>query len=115
MGVCSRGSSAVYVEAAVAAGSIGRTDIVAALQPQVLTALEELRWIRREDVACLVTHVIDCAYVHHTPERERVMDEIRSRLAAHGVHLIGRYGLWDYISMEDSIESAVAAVQERLG
>jgi hypothetical protein len=52
------------------------------------------------------------AYVHHTPTRNESVRFILNRLKEHNVYPIGRYGLWDYTSMEDSMESARAAVCE---
>jgi protoporphyrinogen oxidase len=80
----------------------------------VVAALEQLGWVRSEDIVCSVTHVIRCAYVHHTPEREQLVDRIRSRLNECGIYPIGRYGLWDYTGMEDSIDSALSTVRSLL-
>lgn len=110
-GMCTPGNSAIYVEAAVPGEDVDRTDVVGELQPQVIAALVQLGWVRSEDIVCSVTHVIRCAYVHHTPERERLIGRIRSRLEECGIHPIGRYGLWDYTGMEDSIESALVTVR----
>ncbi len=49
------------------------------------------------------------AYVHHTPDRDSTVKAILERLRNAGIFPIGRYGLWDYTSMEDSMESARAA------
>lgn len=113
-GICTPGNSAVYVEAAVPGEEIDGTDIVGPLQQRVVSALEQFGWIRSADILCSVTHVIRCAYVHHTPEREGVIDTIHSRLKQYGIYPIGRYGLWDYTGMEDSIVSAYATVKELL-
>jgi UDP-galactopyranose mutase len=49
-----------------------------------------------------------------TPEREELIDSIVSHLKDGDVRLIGRYGQWDYISMEDCIRSAINVVEEIL-
>ena len=59
---------------------IDRVDIVSKLQAEVIAALEKLGWVRSEDIVCAVTHVIRCAYVHHTPERDQLVEEILGRL-----------------------------------
>jgi len=110
-GMCTPGNSAIYVEAAVPGEDSDHTNIVGELQPKVIAALEQLGWVSSEDIVCSVTHVIRCAYVHHTPERELRIDRIRSRLGECGIYPIGRYGLWDYTGMEDSIESGLATVR----
>ncbi|MFA5956244.1 NAD(P)/FAD-dependent oxidoreductase [Hyphomicrobium sp.] len=110
----SPGMSAVYVEVGVPGESIARVDIISKTQRDVVAALEALGWVKSEDIICAVTHVIRCAYVHHTPERDRLVDEILARLNAFGIHPIGRYGLWDYVGMEDSISSALTTVEAQL-
>jgi hypothetical protein len=72
--------------------------------------LEKLGWISSRDVVCVVTHIIRHAYVHHTNKRDRLVGSILELLRKHDVFPIGRYGLWDYTSMEDSMESARTAV-----
>jgi protoporphyrinogen oxidase len=111
-GTCSSGQSSVYVEVGVPGDQVDGIDISGDLQSRVVSALEGLRWMRREDIVCSVVQVIRCAYVHHTPEREAVVRDIRSRLNHFGIYPIGRYGLWDYIGMEDSIESAFSTVRK---
>ena len=94
---------------------LDRTDLVCDLQPRVMESLEDLGWVRSRDVACVVIHVMRHAYIHHTPHRDRALEIILGRLREASIFSIGRYGLWDYISMEDSMESARAAVKEMLG
>jgi protoporphyrinogen oxidase len=91
-----------------------RVDIAGDLEPRVLDALERLGWLQREQVVCRATTVIPCAYVHHTPTRDAVVARITARLAEHGVRSIGRYGAWDYTSMEDSMLDGIAAAQQAI-
>jgi protoporphyrinogen oxidase len=111
-GTCAPGNSAIYVEVGLSSEEVDRIDLLHDLQPKVIKSLEELGWIDSRDVACVVIHVMRHAYVHHTPHRDRALDVILSRLREYGVVPIGRYGLWDYTGMEDSMESARAAVLE---
>ena len=113
--MCSNGYNAVYVEVGVPGEDIDRTDIARKLQTEVIAALEKLGWVKSEDIVCTVAHVIRCAYVHHTPERDQLVRDILSRLNAAGIHPIGRYGLWDYVGMEDSISSALTTVEALTG
>lgn len=106
-GVMPPGHSAVYVEVGMPAEQAKRPGLLAALEPQVEQALHDLGWVRREQIVCRVTHLLECAYVHLTPERDKVVPEIMGRLGDHGVFPIGRYGTWDYTSMEDSIVSGI--------
>jgi len=110
----SHGLSAVYVEVGVPGEDIDKVDIVGKTQKDVIAALETLGWVKSEDIICAVTHVIRCAYVHHTPERDELVQKILAKLGAFGIHPIGRYGLWDYVGMEDSINSALTTVEAHL-
>jgi protoporphyrinogen oxidase len=111
-GTCAPGRSSVYVEVAVPSIQLRTIDIVKDLQPRVIAALERLGWVETRAVACVVIHVIRHAYIHHTVARESIVSAVMLRLHQHGVYPIGRYGLWDYTSMEDSMESARSAVRE---
>lgn len=110
-GTAATGTSSMYVEVGVPSEQLATLDIAGDLQPRVLAALESLSWLDRRQVAVLAVHVIECAYVHHTPEREAAVAGMVARLGQHGIVPIGRYGLWDYTSMEDSIRSGIAAVE----
>lgn len=111
-GACASGYSALYVEVGMSPEDADRVHLVEDLQPEVLRCLEKLGWIRSNDVTCVVTHILRCAYVHHTNDRDQLVSSIVGRLRKYDVIPIGRYGLWDYTSMEDSIESARNAVLE---
>jgi protoporphyrinogen oxidase len=111
-GACAPGYSALYVEVGVSPEHADSLDLVKHLQPDVLSWLEKLGWISSRDVVCVVTHIIRYAYVHHTNSRDRLVGSILERLRKRDVFPIGRYGLWDYTSMEDSMESARTAVLE---
>jgi len=110
-GLCPPGRASLYVEVGVPGKELEGLDVHRDIEPRVLQALAGLGWVKPEDIAVKVVHVIRCAYVHHTPARERLLGDIFEKLRAHGVFPIGRYGTWDYISMEDSIFSGIAAVQ----
>ncbi len=109
-GTCTPGHSALYVEVGLRPEEADQINIVHDLQPRVVKSLEELGWVDSRNVTCIVTHVMRHAYVHHTSQRDRVVEMILGRLQEYCVFPIGRYGLWDYTSMEDSMESARAAV-----
>lgn len=81
------------------------------LQQNVMEKLDALGWLRTRDLVCSVLTTISCAYVHHTPERDAVMEVLLPRLKELRITPIGRYGTWDYTSMEDSIYGGIAAVE----
>jgi protoporphyrinogen oxidase len=111
-GTCTPGNNSVYAEVGVPSEEIDRARLVTDLQPRVIAALDGLGWIDSSAVTCVVIHVIRCAYVHHTERRDCLVDGVLARLQQFGVDPVGRYGLWDYTSMEDSIESALDAVRK---
>jgi protoporphyrinogen oxidase len=113
-GMCPPGCSSLYVEVGVSGAEVDQVNIIDAVQPAVIKALAHLGWVRPEKIICSVAQVIRCAYVHHSFERERVIERIFERLKSFDIHPIGRYGLWDYISMEDSIISAIETVKKIL-
>ena len=111
-GMCPPDCYSLYVEVGINGADLDNINVTEDIQPKVFNALSALGWVRQKDVVCSVVHIIHCAYVHHTFEREHVVEKIFKRLASFGIHPIGRYGLWDYISMEDSIISAMDAVKK---
>jgi protoporphyrinogen oxidase len=100
-GTCSHGRAAIWAEFGVPADQLVESDLLT-VQEDVITALERLGWLERGNVECVVMHVLHCAYVHHTPEAEVLVGQIFKRLSDSGVWPVGRYGRWDYNSMEDS-------------
>lgn len=113
-GTCTPGHSALYVEVGVPGANIDMVDLVKELQPKVIAALESLGWIDSRAIECVAIHVLRHAYVHHTSHCDSLLNVIFKRLHECGVYPIGRYGLWDYTSMEDSMESARSTVKEVL-
>ena len=61
--------------------------------------------ILREDDEILVSDVvrIECAYVIHDRQRRPALDTIIPFLEGYDIHSIGRYGTWEYNSMEGAI------------
>jgi len=113
-GTCTPDRSSIYVEVGATPEDLERTTLVADLQPMVILALQDLGWLDIRDVDCVVAHTMRCAYVHHTPQRDTAVKYILDRLREYQVFPIGRYGTWDYTSMEDSMESARQTVMEAL-
>lgn len=113
-GMATTGHNAIYVEVGLPSGAVVQTNLVDDLQPRVIRSLEDLGWVDSRKIVCVVAHVISHAYIHHTPQRDSALEIILSRLRDYSIHPIGRYGLWDYTSMEDSMESARSAVLEHI-
>jgi protoporphyrinogen oxidase len=108
-GVAPPGTTSLYVEVTFRPEAEPDAE---RLWPEVLGALQRIGIVRgASEVA--VRHVvrIPCAYVVFDPARKRVLPQILGALAARGVTSIGRYGAWEYSSMEkallDGMEAAV--------
>jgi protoporphyrinogen oxidase len=100
-----KGMTALYVE--VAASHNAPVPVMGALLDDIFSSLDRLGWVHRSQCAIVTANWIECAYVHFDHARKKTVSEIFGILKKHDVHPIGRYGLWDYISMEDSILSGV--------
>jgi len=109
-GTTTPGHGALYVEVGMQPQEVDRTDLVHDLQLKVLESLNALGWVESREISCVVIHEMRHAYIHHTPQRDSALAAILARLREAQVYPIGRYGLWDYISMEDSMESARTTV-----
>ncbi len=61
--------------------------------------------ILRENDEILVEDVvrIECAYVIYDLNRKQALETILPFLASQRIHSVGRYGAWEYSSMEDAI------------
>ena len=59
-----------------------------------------------KDISCLSLNSLYPAYVHFKNDQGNLIEEILNWLKLNNIYSIGRYGSWDYISMEDCIKSA---------
>ena len=81
--------------------------VMSNLIKEIFFDLERLGWMRREDCLILSADWIDFAYVHFDHSRQEKVRKILEILNHYHVYPIGRYGLWDYISMEDTILTSI--------
>ena len=102
--------TSLYVE--VAYSHIDNPPLLDSIISNVLSSLEKLGWVHRDDCITISANWIECGYVHFTQNFREVKGEIQSLLKEYNVYLIGRYGQWDYLSMEDSIISGINRAQE---
>ena len=72
--------------------------------------------ILRKDDRILTRHVIDIdfGYVVFDEHRQTHLQKLIDYLASRNIYTAGRYGRWDYFSMEDSILSGKAAAEQIL-
>jgi protoporphyrinogen oxidase len=65
-----------------------------------------------EDICLKYSLLLKNAYVIFDAYRDRVVPEIERHLAKMGVLLAGRWGRWEYSSMEDAIRQGFAAADK---
>jgi protoporphyrinogen oxidase len=107
------GASSVTAEVAF---SDRRPIDVAATVKQVKADLERVGILKRGDpIGVEVNFEIPCAYVLYDHDRRRSLAEIQRYLRSQNVHSVGRYGSWEYSSMEDAIASGKEAAELLLG
>lgn len=107
-----RGKSSLYVEFSYR----GRRPPARWAGAAVLKPLAALGWIRGpRDVQVRVDLDLPGAYVVYDRAREIVVPDLLAALARRGVECAGRYGLWEYGSMESAIAQGRAAAWKILG
>jgi protoporphyrinogen oxidase len=79
---------------------------VEAMRARVLTDLAKNKVITTQKLVASHSVVMDPAYVHITQASMAEHARLSKKLAASGVHAIGRYGGWKYCSIEDNIVEA---------
>jgi len=99
------GCSSLYVE--VARLDFSREDIPA-LTRRIKDDLVACGMLRRDDrIVAEQAMIVNPAYVIYDVHRRRVVPELLGWLARRGIHSIGRYGRWEYGSMEDAIHQGM--------
>ncbi|HEX9602471.1 MAG TPA: FAD-dependent oxidoreductase [Myxococcales bacterium] len=75
------------------------------LAAHAVASLHELGLLDRARVRLLRSRTIPVAYVLFDHEHAAARAQVIAHLHGHGVHVAGRYGNWEYSSMEDAILS----------
>jgi len=68
----------------------------------------------RRDIKLIYPMILKDAYVIFDKEREKVLPEIKEQLEKHGIFPVGRWGKWEYSSMEDAILDGFDAAEKIL-
>jgi protoporphyrinogen oxidase len=84
-----------------------------ALLEQAVSGLERCGLLDRKDILVKRARTIPTAYVLFDHEHARARAIVLEHLRANGVHAAGRYGNWEYSSMEDALLSGRAAAFAR--
>ncbi|MGA1865778.1 MAG: protoporphyrinogen/coproporphyrinogen oxidase [bacterium] len=98
-------TTAFYVE--VAFSDNKTLPVMSTLLDEIFFCLEKVGWAKRQMCTVLTANWIDCAYVYFDHNRKETVEKIFNKLSHNKIHPIGRYGLWDYITMEDAIISGI--------
>jgi protoporphyrinogen oxidase len=104
-----RGASSLYVEFSYRGGAPDPK----ALGRHAVEKLKGLKWISSErDVAVRVDLDLPGAYVLYDENRDEIVEELLAHFRRRGVHSIGRYGRWEYGSMESAIYQGLEAARK---
>jgi len=100
------GYSSLYVEISSSYSCIKNSEQIVR---EVIEQLSEINILKKRDKIVLKSvFLINPAYVIYDEYHSESTENIREYLEKNDVHLIGRYGEWKYISMEESIISGLS-------
>jgi protoporphyrinogen oxidase len=77
-----------------------------------LDRMSRAGWVEVDDIVLVQEHILSPAYVACRSGGRSAIQEVCQRLRSAGIHLAGRFGCWDYYSMEDALLSGVRAARE---
>ena len=75
------------------------------IKQKILESLKEIG-IKKEDIDTELELLLPYAYVVYDKERERVLPEIFDFLKRNKIYTTGRFGNWEYSSMQESVINA---------
>jgi protoporphyrinogen oxidase len=106
--VAPRGHASVYVEFSYS----GKPPDKKALGRHAVEKLKELGWLRSEkQVIARVDLNLRDAYVIYDEHRDEITRRLLEFYEKHHVHSVGRYGRWEYGSMESAMEQGIEAAR----
>ena len=113
--VAPEGASSMYIEITHRPDGKGEKLDADAVTARSVADLEKCGILRKGD-RILTRHVIDIkfAYVVFDDHRQTHLQVLIDYLESRDIYTAGRYGRWDYFSMEDSILSGKAAAERIL-
>jgi len=98
--LCPKGTSSMYIEISYRGSKISKQKMLA----KALSNLKSAGIIKPSDkIVSKVFLDIPYAYVVYDKNRKSAVDAIKKYLNKKSVHSIGRYGGWEYSTMEDAI------------
>ncbi len=110
--VAPKGHSSLYVEF-----SYGNSKPdPQALGKQAIQKLKKLKWLSSEkQVVTRVDLNLPGAYVVYDKDRDKIVAGLLDYYRKHGVYSVGRYGRWEYGSMESAMEQGIETSRKILG
>lgn len=66
----------------------------------------------KNDIVVKHSMILNNAYVIYDNKRDEIVSQIRKKLETYGVYTAGRWGNWEYSSMEDAILEGFAAAEQ---
>lgn len=110
--VAPKGHASLYVEFSYR----GTRPDPRALGRHALQKLTELGWIQNErQVVSRVDLDLPNAYVLYDGDRDAAVSGLLAYFEKNGVHSVGRYGRWEYGSMESAMEQGITAARKIIG
>ena len=112
-GMVPAGHFSLYVEFSYGPGE---KPTPAALGRHAFEKLKALGWVKsRKDLAVRVDLNLPGAYVIYDENRESILGELFRFLTKRGVQSVGRYGRWEYGSMESAMDQGRQAARALIG
>ena len=110
--VAPKGHASVYVEFSYR----GPRPDGRAIGRHAVQKLKQLGWIKNEkQIVSRVDLNLPGAYVIYDAKRDETVAALLSFFRKNHVHSVGRYGRWEYGSMESAMEQGIQAAREILG
>lgn len=110
---CPDGYASLSIEHTIANG--GRRISTPAIADQALEHLSDRGLIEVEERVLLAERSISPAYVVRRAPGRAAFGELERTLRHHGVWLAGRFGTWDYLSIEEAFDSGERAGRACVG
>jgi protoporphyrinogen oxidase len=101
---CPPGSASLSIECGLHPAQVEKRS-AREIAESAVRLTEELGIARVDELLFAREVTIDPAYVIDRSDGRDAFRSLFEELAAHGIHPIGRYGRWEYFSMEDAFSS----------
>ena len=104
-----KGCSSVFAEVSF------KTRPPKGIDEKIIRGLMDMNILRnKKDIVVKYPMVLKDAYVIYNKEREKAVPEITAALEDKGIYLAGRWGKWEYSSMEDAVLEGFEAADKIL-